>query len=141
MRPTTPELVDRIAEALRTRVAPAVADQPWVASELRSIDALLALIAARLAHEDTRVAGDNDDLAMVLAELAAHGDGIEVPDAAALADPEALNLAYRVALERAIHVLHRDGRADDLAMVRSYFKRAASRDATVYGVLAGRPSF
>ena len=44
MRPTTPELVEAIATVLRERIAPLLADQPWPASELRTIDALLALV-------------------------------------------------------------------------------------------------
>ena len=50
MTPTSTELILAIAEALRTRIAPLVADRPWPASELRSIDALLTHLAARVEH-------------------------------------------------------------------------------------------
>ena len=73
MRPTASELLVRIAERLRTEIAPLVADQPWPASELRSIDALLAYVVARLDHEVEVLTADNAELRELLGALAATG--------------------------------------------------------------------
>jgi hypothetical protein len=51
------------------------------------------------------------------------------------------NLAYRDALERAIHEMHTDGHDDVQAVVRAYLRRAAERDRRVYGAFVGRPTF
>jgi hypothetical protein len=140
MEPSTSELVERIATALRERIAPLVADQPWPASELRSIDALLALVAARIEHEAEVVAADNADLEPLLTRLADAGVdvGWQAPGAGT---PEEVNTAMRSALERAIHELH-DGTHDaEVAAVRAYLVAAAHRQQLIYGALAGRRLF
>lgn len=135
MNPTSRELIDAIAETLRTRIAPLLADQPWPASELRTIDALLAHLAARVEHERDVLLADDADLDTLLAEL--HAAGIEV-DVDVTSDD---NLARRAALERAIHLVHDGDHAEQVASIRAYLVRAAARDALVYGPLSGRPLF
>ena len=140
MTPTTSELITAIADVLRTTIAPLVADQPWPASELRTIDALLAHLAARVDHEADALRADDEDLDALLAELDAAGVAVSVdfpPDASAAVG----NLARRTALEAAIHLIHDGAHDDQVASVRRYLVRAAERDRLVYQPLAERPLF
>jgi hypothetical protein len=143
MEPSTSELVERIATALRERIAPLVADQPWPASELRSIDALLALVAARIEHEAEVVAADNADLEPLLTRLADAGvdTGGQPLAGAGAGTPEERNLAMRAALERAIHQLHHGAHDAEVTAVRAYLVAAAEREQLVYGSLSGRRLF
>jgi len=140
MNPTSSQLVAAIADVLRTRIAPLLADQPWPASELRSIDALLVHLAARIEHEPDALRADDADLDTVLASLAAAGIDVPVPDATGGGDGNAStgalhasNLARRAALEAAIHLIHDGAHAAQVDLVRSYLRRAAERDRLVYG--------
>ncbi len=140
MTPTSSELITAIAHTLRTNIAPLVADQPWPASELRTIDALLAHLAARVDHEAEVLRADDEDLDALLAELQAAGVPVSrefPPDAS----PAVGNLARRTALEAAIHLIHDGAHDDQVAMVRHYLVRAAERDRLVYQPLAERPLF
>jgi hypothetical protein len=141
MEPSTAELVERIATALRERIAPLVADQPWPASELRSIDALLALVAARIEHEADVVAADNADLERLLARLAEAG--VDTGDPEDLTTGTALqrNLAMRTALEQAIHQIHDGSHDAAVSALRAYLATAAEREQLVYGALTGRRLF
>ena len=143
MEPSTAELVERIATALRERIAPLVADQPWPASELRSIDALLALVAARIEHEAEVVAADNADLEPLLTRLAEAGvdTGRQPFAGAGTGTPAERNLAMRTALERAIHEIHDGAHDAEVAAVRAYLVAAAEREQLIYGSLAGRRLF
>jgi hypothetical protein len=151
MRPSARQLIEGIAESLRTRVAPLVADDAWAASELRSIDALLAHLAVRVELEAACLHADNADVRDVLERLVADVDGLrgivgpvlDEPDAGTMPTTEALharNLAYRTALERVIHVLH-VGDAPQLEMVRAYLVRATERERDIYEPLTTRPMF
>ena len=141
MEPSTAELVERIATALRERIAPLVADQPWPASELRSIDALLALVAARIEHEAEVVAADNADLERLLARLAEAGVDTGPQPVAGAGTPQERNLAMRTSLERAIHEIHDGAHDAEVAAVRAYLVAAAEREQLIYGSLAGRRLF
>lgn len=143
MHPTNRELLDGIAEALRTRVAPAVGDDAWAASELRSIDALLGMMAARDEHEVNCLVQDNADLGALLVRL---GVALpETPTAVHGTDPRptlrAANRLLRGLLDDTLHALHRDQRADDIAQVREYLVRSVARDQVLYGPLGGRALF
>jgi hypothetical protein len=155
MRPSARQLTEGIAESLRTRIAPLVADDAWAASELRSIDALLAHLASRVEGEAACLYADNADIRDVLARLVAEVDGLHELVDPVLDEPEggpadvslpttdalhASNLAYRSALERVIHVLHA-GDHPQLALVRAYLVRAAGRERDVYEPLTTRPMF
>lgn len=140
MNPTSSELIAAIADALRTNIAPLVADQPWPASELRTIDALLAHLAARVQHEHDVLRADDQDLDALLAELDAAGVPISLavtPDASWAAG----NLARRAALETAIHLIHDGAHSEQVASVRRYLVRAATRDRLIYQPLAEQPLF
>lgn len=151
MRPTSRELIEGIAVTLRTRIAPLVADQPWPASYLRSIDTLLAHLAERVEHEHHVLVEDNADLSALLAHLAdadvAAATGHVVDDHAADAAStsttalHAANVAYQGALERAIHEIHAEQRGELQDVVRGYLRRAAERERRVYGAFVGRPTF
>ncbi len=140
MNPSSSELIEAIADTLRNQIAPLLADQPWPASELRTIDALLAHLAQRIRHEDELLREDDDDLDAVLAELAAAGVPISL-DVDADTPLEDGNLARRSALEAGIHLIHDGSHAEQVASVRSYFVRAATRDRRIYQPLAERPLF
>jgi hypothetical protein len=139
MEPTTVRLVEEVAAVLRERIAPEVTS-PWAASELRSIDAVLAVVAERIRHESRVTADDNADLSELLGRLRRSGvDVAEVPDEAK-ADPPALNVALRAALEASLEDLH-DGHREVLDEVRSYLVRATGRDQVLYGELSKRRAF
>ena len=152
MRPTSRELIEGIADALRARIAPLLADQAWPASYLRSIDTLLAHLADRVEHEHGVLAEDNDDLralltALVDADVAAStardvlDSEAPAPATASTTDLHAANVDYRAALERAIHEVHASGREDLVELVRAYLRREAVRDRRLYGAFQGRPPF
>jgi len=139
VNPTSSELVTAIADALRNDIAPLLADQPWPASELRTIDALLAHLAVRIEHEDQVLRADNDELDALLVELA--DAGVPIVLDAADTSLAAGNLARRTALEAAIHAVH-DGQHDQqVAAVRSYLRRAAMRERLLYQPFSERPLF
>jgi hypothetical protein len=148
MRPSARQLIEGIAESLRTRVAPLVADDAWAASELRSIDALLAHLAVRVEQEALCLRADNADLRDVLRGLAADVDGLHEIVDPVLDEPEpdvlialhAQNVIYRTVLERVIHVLHA-GDHPQLASVHAYLVRATEREAQIYEPLTTGPMF
>ena len=165
MRPSTKELLDSIAEALETRVAPAVTD-PWAASSLRSISTLLAHLSVRVECELTILAEGNADLREMLAETCARLEGRPTPSTPSLrTDLEALlsgltarepgglatvasleeeSGALNEQLERVVRVIHEDRAAigaelyeDLLGTIRNYFARQQEREAPLYAALAG----
>ena len=73
IKPSNRDLLVAVADALRTRIAPICAADAWASSELRSIDAVLAIVTARLEHEEDVVAEDNAELRPLLAGLRAAG--------------------------------------------------------------------
>lgn len=165
MRPSTKELLDSIAEALDTRVAPTVTD-PWAASSLRSIGTLLNHLSVRVDSELTILAEGNADLREVLVEACDRLEGRTTPSRPSLrADIEALLLemdsrgtggvatvalleeasrALNEQIERLVRVVHedRDSLGDGvheelLASIRRYFARQREREAPLYEALAG----
>ena len=165
MRPGTKELLDSIANALDTRVAPTVTDE-WAASSLRSIGTLLAHLSVRVELELTILAEGNADLREVLGGARERLEGIRTPshpsmctaiesllsrpapsDPAAVATVAALeeeSHALNEKLEQLVHVVHRDreslGEAvhgELLASIRGYFARQQEREAPLYAALAG----
>jgi hypothetical protein len=69
MRPTTPELLDSIAEQLGEQVLPAVTDK-WAASTVRSAIQLLRHLALRVEHEPRLLAAESMDLQLTLKRVA-----------------------------------------------------------------------
>lgn len=165
MRPSTKELLDSIAEALDTRVAPTVTD-PWAASSLRSIGTLLNHLSVRVEHELTILAEGNADLREVLSDACDRLEGRATPSLPSMrADIEALLLevdsrgtagvvtvalleetssALNEQLERVVHVVHedRDSLGDGvhkqlLGSIRRYAARQREREAPLYEALAG----
>lgn len=141
MRPTTPELVEAIATVLRERIAPLLADQPWPASELRTIDALLALVGARVEHEAAVLAADNADLVPLLHELAAAGVPVPACEPTPGASAHAWNVELRSALEAAIHHIHSGTHQAQVEAVRRYLIVAAQREQVLYAGMTGRRLF
>ena len=165
MRPSTKELLDSIAEALDTRVAPAATD-PWAASSLRSVGTLLAHLSVRVERELTILADGNADLRDVLAGACDRLDGGATPShpsmraeveallaatgsrerdgVATVASLEEESAALNEQLERLVRVVHddRDSLGDELheellGAFRRYFARQREREAPLYDALAG----
>ena len=165
MRPSTKELLDSIANALDTRVAPTVTEE-WAASSLRSIGTLLAHLSVRVESELTILAEGNADLRKVLADVCeglegqstasnpsirsdieALLTGLESREGGAIATVAALeeeSHALNEQLERLVHVVHQDREslgealhAELLGSIRSYFARQLEREAPLYAALAG----
>ena len=165
MRPSAKELLDSIAEALDTRVAPTVTD-PWAASSLRSIRTLLSHLSVRVEQELPILAEGNVDLREVLAGTRDRLEGCETPShpsmrddleavlaepsvraAAALATVAALeeeSAALNEQLERLVRVVHDDRAAlgedlhgELLTAIREFFARQRERESPLYDALAG----
>ncbi len=141
MIPSSEHLLGAISDVLRTRIAPLLADQPWPSSELRSIDALLTVLAARVVHERDVLIADNADLDGVLADLATAGIALTRRESAGELDLHENNLVRRENLEQAIHLIHDGLHPELVASVRSYLVRSATREHALYGPLAGRALF
>ena len=165
MRPSAKELIDSIAEALDTRVAPTVTD-PWAASSLRSIRTLLSHLSVRVEQELTILAEGNADLREVLAGARDRLQGCETPSHPALLDDlrsvlaepsvresgalatvaalEEESAALNEQVERLVRVVHddRESLGEDLhrhllTALRAYFARQREREAPLYDALAG----
>lgn len=165
MKPTAKELLDSIAEALDTRVAPTVTD-PWAASSLRSIGTLLSHLSVRVEHELTTLAEGNADLREVLADACDRLEGRTTPSRPSMrADIEVLLLevdargsegvatvalleqasrALNEQTERLVRVVHEDRDSlgegvheELLGSIRRYFARQREREAPLYEALAG----
>lgn len=139
IEPSNRNLLVAVADALRTRIMPICAADAWASSELRSIDTVLAIVTARLEHEDDVVAEDNAELRPLLAGLRAAG--VPVPTLMDEHDPRAANLEMRTALEATLQVLHDGTHPDELASVRRYLVDATRREQRLYGPLTGRRLF
>ncbi|MET0658764.1 MAG: hypothetical protein ABW110_11480 [Steroidobacteraceae bacterium] len=161
MRPTTRELINAIVTALETQVAPAVHDDKWAGSVLRSTTQLLNHLAVRTEDEARVLIEDNEDARRVLLSLtrrlenqrsaeqllAAAQAALNAPDPA-LHDPVGLgarNDAYQTAVEQLVR--HRDvlcqatgGEAahDEL---RAYLKRRLEREQHLYFPVFMGPPF
>jgi hypothetical protein len=139
IEPSSRRLVAEVAAVLRDRIAPLVDDDPWAASELRSIDVVLTLVAARLEHEAAIVEADNGELEALLAGLRSAGLADDVP--AAGANQQERNLALRTALEASLHRLHAGHHAEHVAAVRRYLVAANEREQLVVGSIEGKRLF
>ncbi len=165
MRPSARELLDSIAEALDTRVAPTVTD-PWAASSLRSIRTLLSHLSVRVEAELAILADGNADLREVLAVARDRLQGCATPshpsmledlqtalaqpsvrESGALATVAALeeeSAALNEQLERLVRVVHDDRaslgeelQAELLNAIRAFIARQLEREAPLYDALAG----
>ena len=165
MRPSAKELLDSIAEALDTRVAPTVTD-PWAASSLRSIRTLLSHLSVRVEEELTILAEGNADLREVLVAASDRLEGCATPShpsmradlQAVLAEPSVREsgvlptvaaLAEESAglneqLEWLVRVVHDDQEAlgeelqvELLTAIRAFIARQLEREAPLYDALAG----
>ena len=164
MRPSAKELLDSIAEALDTRVAPTVTD-PWAASSLRSIRTLLSHLSVRVDQELPILAEGNADLREVLGAARDRLEGCETPShpsmredlEAVLAEPsvqdgalptvaalEEESAALNGQFERLVCVVHDDRASlgeelhgELLTAVRAFTARQLEREAPLYDALAG----
>lgn len=165
MRPSTKELLDSIANALDTRVAPTVTDE-WAASSLRSIGTLLAHLSVRVERELSILAEGNTDLRKLLAGVCERLEGQSTPSnpsirsdtetllsglesreggaVATVAALEEESSALNEQLEQLVHVVHQDreslgeaAHGELLASIRAYFARQLEREAPLYAALAG----
>ena len=150
MRPGSTELLERIAEALDHTVLPAVADDKWAASVVRSATTLLHHLARRVELEAPFLLADNSDARDVLAGIAQQtGAGIEAELAAeiellvgeqtpiAAYDVVALDARNRRYQEAMSQLLERSadasGRTTEIRRVlRRYFKRRMERERDMY---------
>ena len=150
-RPSSREIIDGIAETLAERIAPAVADQPWPASHLRHIDALLGHLAVRVDEEGTILHEDNADARFVLTEVRRLLDMYELgevlthlwrdpddyPTIESLAEE---NHSLVAAVERVIALLHDEperfdpgARTDAHDRIVAYLHRRIEREEPLYG--------
>ena len=154
MRPTSVELLERIAEALDQTVLPAVVEDKWAASVVRSATTLLAHLAKRVPLEAPVLLADNDDARGVLAAIArrfaASGSKtgvvgeIEIAivddapiDAYDVVALDARNTTYQSIMERLLREYYRDsqspGAAADMRRdLRHYFRRRMERERDMY---------
>ncbi len=156
-RPSSRELIEGIAETLDERVAPVVADQPWPASHLRNIDALLGHLAVRVEREGTILHDDNADARVVLTEVRRLLEMYELgevlthlwrdegdyPTIESLAEE---NHSLVAAVERVIGLLHDEPERFDAAArqdahdrILAYLHRRIEREAPLYEAFATRP--
>lgn len=151
MRPTSAELIARIAEALETTVLPAIADDKWAASVVRSANTLLAHLAKRVETEAPMLIADNADAHAALHE-AVSGDALRrhpalrrlvnetlendpdppAYDAVAL---DARNRQYQAAIEALLRTLYGSTDAAERHVRQSllgYLRRRVGRERDIY---------
>jgi len=68
MKPSTQDIIAAVQQTLKEKVAPLV-DDPWGASALRSVDAILQHLHARVPVEGPVLYEDNDDIVSLLSSL------------------------------------------------------------------------
>jgi hypothetical protein len=149
MRPTSAELITRISDALDTTVLPAIKDDKWAASVVRSAMTLLSHLATRVELEAPVLIADNADadeaLRAVAASLAKHPalhgrvkngleNGIAIPlyDAVAL---DARNREYQTVIEAILRELHNSPDAADRntrGVLLDYLRRRVGRERDIY---------
>jgi hypothetical protein len=119
MRPTSPELLSSIADALDQQVLPALADK-WAASTARSASQLLRHLALRVETEPRLLRDEARELAAALTAVRSSCGADELAD-------------IRAHLDQALALPAAD--ADDLAGLRS---RLATLSVAAEKVLAAR---
>lgn len=150
MRPTSSELIRGIAAALEGTVLPALGEDRWAASTVRSAMTLLAHLAERVRVELPLVLADNEDAADTLQAVvrgprpAAANPALFAAIADLLAEPapvsahdldvqEALNRRYQALIEKLLrdcrdaahmHAIH--------AELNAYLRRRAERERPLY---------
>jgi hypothetical protein len=150
MRPDSSELLEQIARTLDTQVLPAVGDDRWAASALRSAGTLLAHLARRVKLELPILLADNDDAAATLQRIASHPqpesanpavlaallDLLAAPACVPAYDVTALeerNRGYQAEMERLLRECRSTGRMPAVhAELRAYFKRRTARERDLY---------
>ncbi|MET0987139.1 MAG: hypothetical protein ABW034_17225 [Steroidobacteraceae bacterium] len=161
MRPSTRELINAIVTALESQVAPAVQDDKWAASVLRSTTQLLNHLAVRTEEEVRVLQEDNEDARRVLMSLAPRlasvraAEKLSAATEAALSKPDpapcdgvgldARNEAYQAAVEQLVkhrdilrQVTGSDAARDEL---RAYLKRRLEREHHLYFPVFMGPPF
>ncbi|HTT83651.1 MAG TPA: hypothetical protein VMF67_09215 [Rhizomicrobium sp.] len=150
MKPGSVELLERIAETLDQTVLPALADDKWAASAVRSATTLLHHLAKRIELEAPILLADNSDAKNVLAgivihfradmdaEIAGEIDGL-IGDAAPIADYDvtaldARNRRYQAAMARLLDrgAVSSDRGSEIRGELRAYFKRRSERERDMY---------
>lgn len=153
MRPSSKDLIERIAGQLTDMVLPAVGDDKWAGSVVRSATTLLNHLAARVEREAPFLLADNEDLRATLGALeqtlgsalppslsatltSALNDAAEIPayDVTAL---YARNRAYQDLAEKLLRSLHAPARTDAAARdgqtaLRAYLARRLERERDLY---------
>lgn len=147
MRPTSAELMTRMSDALDTTVLPAIKDDKWAASVVRSTVTLLAHLAKRVELEGPMLVGDNQDADTTLQEctdvLAKHGlrkqfDAVHAEAIIQAYDTVALdarNREYQAIVELALRKLHKSSEVSDKkarAALLAYLRRRVSRERDIY---------
>jgi uncharacterized protein YicC (UPF0701 family) len=156
MMPTTKEVLASMQLALKEHVEPKIEDK-WAQSALRSIDALLNHLQARVPTEGPVLHEDTTDLVQVLREAEADlASGVPVVQTflsrapgildryASVEELQALNHEGREAVDQLLRHCRRQGARSDEAEVlprlRAYLLRHADREsAYFFPVFVGRP--
>jgi ABC-type amino acid transport substrate-binding protein len=128
VKPSSRQIIESIQWELDTRVAPEV-QSDWARSSLRSINSLLAHLAARVELEVDLLMADNADIRSLLADLGA-GEAL-TPDEAGWRGFAALveeNEGLRDQVDQVLRTLLADGPPDALAKVTSYLDRQLARE-------------
>jgi hypothetical protein len=150
VQPSSSELMARIAAALEEQVMPALGDDRWAASALRSAATLLAHLERRVTLEVPILLADNDDAAATLQRIqalpqpSAANPAVYAEIADLLAEPavtpaydvaalQARNRHYQAVMDKLLRDCHVDGHMHAVhAELRAYFKRRLARESDLY---------
>lgn len=156
MMPTTHEILASMQLALKEHVEPRL-DDKWALSALRSVDALLNHLQARVPVEGPMLHDDTSDLVGVLGSVAASADWqvpeltrflAEAPELlagyASVEQLQAINCMGREAVGQVLELLHAAGHDGGNAKARrelsDYLRRHAERESPFFfPVFVGRP--
>jgi hypothetical protein len=147
---STSALFDNINWVLENEIAPAVADQPWLASYMRSINGLLPYLDARLELEGGALHADNVDARETLEAAAAAGLlTAEIGTVLAtyddrtayrtVAELRAESTAYGEVVDRVIGLAHDGDHGALVERLRAYVLRSVERKAPIYNALGMVP--
>lgn len=156
MMPTTQQVLASMQLALKEHVEPNLADK-WAQSALRSVDALLTHLQARVPVEGPMLHADTQELLTILTSAQERlGPGSaeldrfvsEAPDVlagyASVEALQALNHRGREAVDALLRLCHdhgaRDGAGEVLGELKAYLGRHADRESSFFfPVFVGRP--